>query len=121
MTPQPQHPAFRGLQDYGALKGRSDQVYDQEDAALHQAPGSFNNTMAIMNNQQAKVSPWAPFFQSLDDAGVSKVGQDPERPNLFPSVGGDVRPELPLGAASPLMASTNLASPSPLQGLKRYR
>lgn len=125
---QPGVLAFRGLQDYGALKGQSDAVYDQTDAAIRQNEGSgYNATLNLMNNQQAKVSQWAPFFQAMDNQNVSKVGQDMARPaGLAAQPGwwaqgdaGKLRQQ-PIGSDQPLMQSTNIATP-PIAGLKRYR
>lgn len=123
--------AYNGLQDYGALKNRSNDVYDQTDADIRSGPMDFNATMALINNQQSKVSPWAPYFQALDEQGVSKVGQDTARPQGLASnpqwwalgfANGN-------GSGDPYMLgnspSTNLATPSAppakyaLAGLKR--
>lgn len=81
-TPAP-HPAYRGLADYDALKARSNANYDAEDAGLREAPdyGGFNNTMNLIASSQNKQSPWSPYFQSLQDQGVSKLSQDAARPH----------------------------------------
>lgn len=122
------HPAYRGLFDYDALKQQSNGVYDNADAELRQAPdyGSFNNTMSLMHNQVSKQSPWSPYFQSLDNQGVSKVGQDAARPQGIADAPGWVQ-QGDVGALSgtgyhipqqPLMDSNNIATPETL-GLRR--
>lgn len=125
--PPTQHPAYRGLFDYDALKARSNANYDAQDASLRHAPdyGGYNNTMNIMGNQQNKQSTWAPYFQALQDQGVSRVGQDVMRPHGiadYPSWGQEAM--APLAAMSdqiprqPLMDSNNIATP-PTLGLRR--
>lgn len=122
--PQAQHPAYRGLFDYDALKARSNANYDAQDAGLREAPdyGGYNNTMSIMANQANKQSPWSPYFQSLQDQGVSKVGMDMGRPQGLASnpewaTQGDVGNLAGTGdhiARQPLMDSQNIAGPQPV-------
>lgn len=121
-----QHPAYTGLFDYDALKARSNQNYDAMDAGLREdgGSGSYNNTMNIMANQQNKLSPWAPYFQALQEQGVNKVGQDAARPMGIASAPGWGQGLAPLAdtgdqiAAQPLMASTNFAHPA-MMGLRK--
>lgn len=122
------HPAYAGLFDYDALKNRSNAHYDEQDAALRddQGYGGYNNTMNLMANQQNKMSPWAPYFQSLQDQGVNKLRQDPARGHGIAddpawAQMGDIGNLSGVGdqiAAQPLMRSTNLAAPA-LAGLRK--
>lgn len=122
-----QHPAYKGLFDYDALKARSNQNYDSQDASLRDAPdyGGFNNTMSLIGNQQNKQSQWAPYFQALQDQGVSRLSQDVARPHGIadnPAWGQEAM--APLASMSdqltpqPRMNSTNIATPAIL-GLRQ--
>lgn len=126
-------PAFRGLQDFPALKQQSDAVYDIADQDIRNNGMGFNTTIDLMNNQQAKVSPWASLFQAMANRGVNKVGQDAARPHGLADdpnwhMQGDVGAlaQLPIGAGkpgvpgNPLMQSNNIATPA-MMALKRYR
>lgn len=124
---QVQHPAYRGLFDYDALKARSNANYDAQNADLRSAPdyGGYNNTMSIMANQQNKQSPWSPYFQSLHDQGVSGVAQDAQRPmGIADNPTWGQHAMAPLAGMSdqiphqPLMDSNNIATPATL-GLRR--
>ena len=125
---------FRGLQDFGKLQGQSNDVYDGSLANLRDVAaaggGGFNNTMAMMHAGQSKMSPWAPFFQSLDNQHVSEVGMDAARPHgIADDPNHQEGPFGPFGAGpggnvptkNPLMASTNIAGPPAIAALKRYR
>lgn len=124
MAAPAQHPAYKGLFDYDALKARSNANYDSQDASLRAAPdyGGFNNTMNLMGNQQNKQSQWAPYFQAMQDQGASKVAQDAGRPtglatspNFWSQ--GDVGNLYETGdhvAQQPLMDSTHLAGRKPV-------
>lgn len=126
MAAPTQHPAYRGLFDYDALKGRSNDTYDAADAALRAGDGGggYNATMNIIANSQNKQSPWAPYFQNLQEQGVSKVSQDAARPHGFADIPGfwqqgdaGALAHDPWASADPLMTSSNIATP--MQGLKK--
>lgn len=120
MAAQKVHPALGALQDYEALQGRSNAHYDALDSAMRDDPGygGYNNTMDLIANQQNKQSPWAPYFQSLSEQGVTGLAQDTGRghgiadtPGYFGSKTGALADTGQHIAAQPLMASTNLAGP----------
>lgn len=114
------HPAYRGLANYDALKQQSDGVYDATDADLRsqEGYGGFNNTMNLMHNQVSKQSPWAPYFQALENQGVSKVGMDTGRPHgIADQPGWASQGASSTGAQiphQPLMDSTNIAGAQPV-------
>lgn len=114
------HPAYQGLFDYDALKARSNGVYDANDADLRnqEGYGGYNNTMNLIANSQNKQSPWAPYFQALQDQGVSRLGMDAGRPHgLADQPGWGANGNLGGGAPiapQELMDSTNLAGAKPV-------
>lgn len=114
------HPAFRGLFDYDALKARSNDHYDQADQDLRAEDGygGYNNTMNLMHNQASKISPWAPYLQSLQENGVNRVGMDAGRPHGIADQPGFAE-QGNLGGGyqvphQPLMDSTNIAGEQPV-------
>ncbi len=117
---------YRGLQDFPGLQAQSNATYDAADRNIRAGGMGFNTTIDLMNNQQAKVSPWAPFFQALDNQHATNVRQDAARPrgiaddptSTFNPTGG---PFGKFGAGTgenfqpaPFPESTNIATPGRL-------
>ena len=96
----PQNAAMSSLTGggYGALKARSDATYDAEGSRLSNdrfdhplADGGFGSALALRNNAASKISPWAPYFQALDDHGVDRMqgGESPDGSNQLRGFGND--------------------------------
>lgn len=114
---------FRG-HDYGALKARSDQNYDEEAGNINDMSNGPNpwKSLDLINNGQNRTSQWAPWLQALQEAGGNKngdvtLGQDAERPHGLASnpawwgqSGQGQAMGLGSGGNSPYEQSTNIGT-----------